>query len=236
MPLLLLSHSQPSEASYHNMTVGRLPSIDGGIQPTIVDAKGDLIAAVAADTPARLAVGTNGQVLTADSTASTGLAWATASSGGMTSISTGSLTGASVTISSIPGTYIDLYLQIEGFQPATADALLYVRFNGITTANYGAVSSLNTSAFFTNTEATLIETTGSGSATEGLTAVRVSDYANATTRKVYESQSLTKLTSGSYYWRVYFGFFNTTSAISSITLFPSSGNFTSGTYTLYGVK
>ena len=51
------------------------------IQNAIVDAKGDLIAATAADTPARLAVGTNGQVLTADSTAATGLAWATASTG-----------------------------------------------------------------------------------------------------------------------------------------------------------
>jgi hypothetical protein len=49
------------------------------IQNAIVDAKGDLIAATAADTPARLAVGTNGQVLTADSTASTGLAWTTPS-------------------------------------------------------------------------------------------------------------------------------------------------------------
>jgi hypothetical protein len=51
------------------------------IQNTIVDAKGDLIGATAADTPARLAVGTNGQVLTADSSAATGLAWATAASG-----------------------------------------------------------------------------------------------------------------------------------------------------------
>jgi hypothetical protein len=50
------------------------------IQNAIVDAKGDLIGATAADTPARLAVGTNGQVLTADSTASTGLAWTTVSS------------------------------------------------------------------------------------------------------------------------------------------------------------
>lgn len=47
------------------------------IQNSIVDAKGDLIGATANDTPARLAVGTNGTVLTADSTAGTGLAWAT---------------------------------------------------------------------------------------------------------------------------------------------------------------
>ena len=46
------------------------------IQNAIVDAKGDLISATAADTPARLAVGTNGQVLTADSTTATGLKWA----------------------------------------------------------------------------------------------------------------------------------------------------------------
>lgn len=52
------------------------------IQNAIVDAKGDLISATAADTPARLAVGTNGQVLTADSTTSTGLKWATPASGG----------------------------------------------------------------------------------------------------------------------------------------------------------
>jgi hypothetical protein len=52
-----------------------------GIPATIFDAKGDIIAATAADTASRLAVGTNGQVLTADSTAATGLKWASAASG-----------------------------------------------------------------------------------------------------------------------------------------------------------
>jgi len=55
---------------------------NAAIAKAIVDAKGDLIAATAADTVARLAVGTNGQVLTADSAEATGLKWATPAGGG----------------------------------------------------------------------------------------------------------------------------------------------------------
>jgi hypothetical protein len=51
----------------------------GGIAPTTIDAKGDLLAGTAADTVGRLGVGTDGQVLKADSTQSTGLIWATES-------------------------------------------------------------------------------------------------------------------------------------------------------------
>lgn len=52
-----------------------------GIPATIVDAKGDLIVATTADAVARRAVGSNGQVLTADSAESTGVKWATPVSG-----------------------------------------------------------------------------------------------------------------------------------------------------------
>ena len=105
------------------------------IQNAIVDAKGDLIGATAADTPARLAVGTDGQVLTADSTEATGLKWATLSSGGMTLISTTSLTGASVTLSSIPSTYNNLQLVIRGYKDNDNGNGAWVRINGDSTAN-----------------------------------------------------------------------------------------------------
>lgn len=50
-----------------------------GIPATIFDAKGDLIVATAADTAGRLAVGSANQVLTVDSSTSTGLKWAAVS-------------------------------------------------------------------------------------------------------------------------------------------------------------
>lgn len=53
------------------------------IQNTIVDAKGDLIGASANDTPAITSVGTNGDVLVADSATATGLKWGNAISKGL---------------------------------------------------------------------------------------------------------------------------------------------------------
>jgi hypothetical protein len=68
------------------------PGAGSGIAETLIDAKGDLIAGSAADTAARLAVGSNGQVLTAASGQATGLQWATPATvitdhGGLTGLS-----------------------------------------------------------------------------------------------------------------------------------------------------
>ena len=60
---------------------------------SIIDAKGDVIGGTAADTAARLAVGADGQVLTADSSETSGVKWA-AAAGGVTSVNgdTGTVT------------------------------------------------------------------------------------------------------------------------------------------------
>ena len=57
-------------------------SLDGAVLTSIIDAKGDLLVGTAADTVARLAVGTNGQALVADSTQAAGVKWANVTSSG----------------------------------------------------------------------------------------------------------------------------------------------------------
>jgi hypothetical protein len=74
------------------------------IQNAIVDAKGDLIGATAADTPARLAVGSNYAFLQADSSTATGLLWNNAAFTSYTPTLTS--TGGTITSSSVSGKYL----------------------------------------------------------------------------------------------------------------------------------
>ena len=52
--------------------------LDGKVDESLFDAKGDLLVASADNTPAKLAVGTNGYLLTANSSATNGVEWAAA--------------------------------------------------------------------------------------------------------------------------------------------------------------
>jgi hypothetical protein len=72
-----------------------LPST--AIANTVVDAKGDIVAATAADTVSRLAVGTDTYVLTADSGEATGLIWAAPTTGDITAVVAGTNIGGGAT-------------------------------------------------------------------------------------------------------------------------------------------
>lgn len=105
------------------------------IAPTIVDAKGDIIAATGADAVSRLAVGTNNQVLTADSTTATGLKWATPVSGSLTQLATGSLSGTSLVITGYSTSYKDLVLQIFSAYASATSTTDNIQLNSIADYN-----------------------------------------------------------------------------------------------------
>jgi hypothetical protein len=100
------------------------------IQNAIVDAKGDLIAASAADTPARLAVGNNGETLVADSSTSTGLRWQGNFAAGKNKIING-----------------DFYVNQRGFT-STTSSLTYT-FDRWQTATSGGTATYSAQTFTT---------------------------------------------------------------------------------------
>jgi len=105
------------------------------IQNTQLTAKGALISAVSAGTPATLTVGTNGQVLVADSTTATGLKWASAPSG-MNLISTTSFSGvASQSISSVFSASYTNYRILINISACTGTNTLNIRLRSGSTDN-----------------------------------------------------------------------------------------------------
>jgi len=212
------------------------------INPTIVDAKGDIIAASAADTVARLAVGANDTVLTADSSTATGLKWAAPAAGGMTQIATGTLSGTSVSITSIPSTYEDLVFYIYGFT-AASNALIGFRFNNDSSANYSATYIPGTNATTGTYAETYIRSLQSG-ADFGTTnfkrfiQARIFNYTEANNSKLcsfYSADQISNLGNPRFGAGLY-GNSTALGAITSIQIITNGANFTAGTYEVWGVK
>jgi hypothetical protein len=234
-----------SKASNTNMDFTWVAQDDSNaIQNAIVDAKGDLIAASAADTPARLAVGTNGQVLTADSTASTGLAWS--ASGGMTQLATGTLSGTAVTLSSISQSYKHLKLDIFGANPNVQD-FWAIRFNGLTAGSYCSSNYAHAGATVYNygsdsDNAWFIRFDAAGNYyfTNGYNHLSLDlfDYTSTTPIPLAKSSFSGQLASGTYASQQGVHSYKASSAaITSLTIRTNGGaTLSGGTYILWGVN
>jgi len=213
--------------------------IDAQIPDSLLTTKGDLIAATAASTPARLAVGTNDFVLTADSTAAAGVAWKAATSGSLTLLSTTTLSGATTTISSISQSYNSLFGIVYGATWATADGRLVCSPNGSAAITYsanietGGLDNRNADYMYFNADPML--RTNANNAW----AFTINNYTSTTNYKSFFNQGIF-YSAGSSALRYHSaaGGIATNSAITSLAFTTSftGGNFSTGTVLLYGVK
>jgi hypothetical protein len=201
---------------------------------------GDIYYASGANTPARLGIGSANDVLRVSSGGVPEWA-APASGGGMTLLSTTSLTGSSVTVSTIDQTYVDLVGVIIDVYQAADTARTTIRLNGDTATNYSRGG---------------IRVTGNGLAAEealGDTSMLISHRsttANTDVQKTAAYFTLPRYTSSdnkSFFnscWTstganggflTSAGIYDSATAISSITILTDS-TFSGGTFYLYGVK
>jgi len=218
-----------------------LTNANAAIAKTIVDAKGDIIAATAADTVSRLAVGANDTVLTADSSTATGLKWATAASGSLTLLSTTSLSGSTTTISSISGAYKNLVIYVKDFYPSSVGEGVILLNSDTTAANYqnlvnrGAATTTGLYAdnataggFFAGYQ---IQT----SQNDNFAKIEITDYTNTTTKKVIDMISTQITNTGqTAVTNSVCGYIGTTAAITSIGIKALAGTWTAGTVEIYG--
>lgn len=210
-------------------------NIDGVLTTT-----GDMFVASAAATPARLGIGSTGQVLTvAGGTAS----WATASSGSMTLLSTTTLSGASTTVSSISQSYKNLYVEVSQQTNASANGYFKVAINGNTTLtdmmgqyyenNAAAPVAYRESGY---TLASFLRLNYNFQETRNKFHFTIFDYTSTVDPRMisgvfgYYSSNNTATTqsvSASYI---------STAAVTSLVFTNNGGNFTGGTVRIYGVN
>jgi hypothetical protein len=211
---------------------------------------GDILYASAANTPARLGIGSTDQVLTVSSGVPT---WATpAGGGGMTLIATTTWDNSvgTYTYSSL-GSYKHILItgQNAGHNQAAAQSRWNLRFNGDTSSIYGMSIMQMNGTSFSGTSApnatdrmTLSEPAGSMISADnadiklkgGEFQIFIPDYASSNYKAAYwtggSGQDGTRcMSNGTGRW-------SSTSAITSITLFMQTGNFKLGTIKVYGVS
>ena len=215
------------------------------IQNAIIDAKGDLIVGASSDTPARLAVGTNNYVLTADSSATNGIKWAAPAGGGgsFTKIASASFTTqSSVAVDDVfTGSYktycvfwscsasvdgADLQMQFRYAGPNTQATDYYGSGFG-----YDRSNTLSTWGFSGTNQATIYNSlVDSGNLSFGY--ITFDEVGNSSAQAKYFGNGFGRTTQTVIN---YAGFQNTSRTYTGFLLKPDSGTIT-GRYQVYGLE
>jgi hypothetical protein len=218
--------------------LGYVDGVTSAIQ-TQLDAKtakatltttGDIYYASSANTPARLGIGSSAQVLTV----SGGIpSWATASSGGMTLISTTTFSTGTVSLTSIPSTYTNLFLVINQMYGSSDGAELDIQFNTNTSSIYRLMKG---TTVYESTEFRVNDmiTTSAEVGKRCYGTILIPRYAEA--EKKFCQIALSASAAATDLYSQSQGIFDSSTAISSIQLKTTAGTFSGGTVYLYGVK
>ena len=229
------------------LTATNMNDLSGTLNYLDPTAKGDLFPASSATALTRLAVGANGTVLTADSAEATGMKWAAAggASGGMTLLSTTTLSGATTTISSIsPTGYNSLYLEISGIT-CSANNDPYFQINGVTTTTYqtftdGMHGSSTSAEGRGNRAGVVLIVTGiiamKSTGANNIYGITITNPNSSINKNIFLTGSYEGDAGGFCTYIANINAIDVTSAISSLAFKTSSGTFSGGTVKIYGVK
>jgi hypothetical protein len=186
--------------------------LDAKIAKTLTTTTGDIIYASAANTPARLGIGSTDQILKVTDGVPV---WATPSGGGKTwqQSATGSMTGASITVSSLTGQ--DIFVAWKDWS-ATDSANLSYRYNSNSSSIYRVQSS-----------------DAAGAQAKAWGDIGAADtswsflYIPAASSTIQVKTGISNL----YPWSI-----KEPSAVTSIQFFPSAGTFDAGDYYVWELK
>ena len=243
-----IASAAPAPSTVSATELGYLDGVTSAIQ-TQLDAKtakstlsttGDIYYASSANTPARLGIGSTGNVLTVAS----GIpSWAApAGGGGLTSIASGAFTAtAELDLTTISGSYKHLQFIARNIE-TNGDRTLRLRLNNLSTSIYNAITITNingtaaTAAYTAEAQFLLTAMTGQNPLF-GPLIINIFDYANTTSHKNVTVEFSHLNNSGQICQMWLSGTIRTNNAIDRLTLSLSASTFVAaGTYTLYGVN